>query len=112
MKFHSIIGVLPGPQLGTAIYSSSADRIFISFNTATNRGGLSGNFDCRLLFTADFEWGTSTYCTWANSSIVIAYMDSLSTDSVGKNLTIIGNVRDPLGNSDKGSFVDIWIFTF
>lgn len=89
-----------------AVYSESADRILMYFNVPTNRGGLTGKFNCSLLLVSTFSFGPTSYCAWSNSTLLVAFLDELSTDYVGSSIFTEGKIRNELGNSDTGLSAD------
>ena len=58
------------PQLASATFASDGQALLISFDTPTNRGGMSTLFECDKLF--EFRCAATAQCRWQDNSAVVA----------------------------------------
>ena len=70
---------LPAPRLLSVIFANSGGYVVISFDTATDQGGISDNsWSCDRLFT--FIGASIASCAWADLSTIRAYPSPSSTN--------------------------------
>jgi hypothetical protein len=84
---------VPAPVLVSSTFSDSGQAVVITFNTATDRGGiLDVVWPCSLLF--QFNAASNTTCSWVNSSAVVTAFGSLTSMIYllpGDPVALIGN---------------------
>eukprot|EP01031_Cornospumella_fuschlensis_P041895 gene41895-51141_t len=61
----------PGPVLLSALYSKFLDSVTLTFDAATDQGGMQDQFDCSRLFV--FKNATRATCSWQSTSVVSIY---------------------------------------
>jgi hypothetical protein len=85
------------PRLNLAIFSAVGDKVFISFDTLTDRASFSGfyssnQFPCQSLFS--FSGVKSSTCEWLDESSLQAsfqYSGTQLLPTVGDNITLLEN---------------------
>jgi hypothetical protein len=81
------------PQLMQASFSNDGSYVVLSFDSATDRGGLYGTFPCRTLLRCAGD--SSAQCQWSSDSQLRIYPAAARTSSVlsvGGNVTLLANV--------------------
>jgi hypothetical protein len=81
---------LPAPDMISATFSADGSLLYISFSSASNKGLLTSQFRCRLLFL--FVGSEFAKCQWSDASTVVASVS-------GNTFLVPGNVVHLLGNS-------------
>jgi len=74
----------PTPVVSKAKFSDTGAQIFVTFDSATDRGGSIGVFLCSFLFS--FTGASSSFCSWTSPTVV--------TITLGTGATILPN--DPI----------------
>ncbi|RYH06559.1 hypothetical protein EON65_42720, partial [archaeon] len=84
-------GVIPQPKVVLAIFSNGGSRVFVRFDSPTDRGGIiASTWPCSFLF--DLEGADTLYCSWMNATTISIQLPSSINSSIainpGSNLTI------------------------
>jgi hypothetical protein len=80
------------PQLLQAAFSNDGSYLTLSFDAATDRGGLYGTFHCRTLLR--FVGGNNANCQWFSDNQLRIYpvaVGASATVRVGGNVTLLEN---------------------
>ena len=103
IKVLSSTSPLPAPALLSAAFSSNGQAVTITFDSATDQGGIvetsSNTWPCSQLFV--FRSDAATSCSWSNSTSVSVEFGALSPTStptylnVGDKVSLKANVLGP-----------------
>jgi hypothetical protein len=82
--------VIEPPNLLGAKFSGQGDSVTFSFDTASNRGGYTGSFDCAAAFPQRFldGLGSGYYCSWITDKALKLTFGSYATIMPGESMTI------------------------
>lgn len=90
LRIAAVVQSLPAPLPIRAIFTADGLRIVISFDAATDRGGLSAvKFSCSALLSASTAIASS--CGWINDTALLMTLPVKSNIIPASNLTVLAN---------------------
>ena len=108
VRLLSSSGPLLPPKLVTALFRDSGNGFTVFFDSPTDQAKIvTTDWNCSLLLS--FLQSSSTLCSWANSSAIVATFGKNPTLSPGHNITLLGgNLRAPCSDDcDFNNATDI-----
>jgi hypothetical protein len=79
-----------GPQLLRAVFGGDGSYVTLSFDSATDRGGLYGTFPCRALL--QFVGDRNARCEWFSDNLLRVYPVATTEEESRKGLNVNSNI--------------------